>query len=365
MSGSNSRTKNAVVTLIIGLALNIALGAAKLVVGILSDSVSVSSDAVNNLSDAAVSVVTIVATCLAARAADHDHPFGHGRYEYIATFILGAVIAAVGIEVLRNGIERAINPVDVAFDVAVWATLGCSVAVKLFMAVFYRVRGKKTGSDTINAAAVDSISDAIVTGFVAVCAIIEKFAGVHIDGYVSIALAVVILVFAVRILKQTIGRLLGARPDPELIKKVESILTSAPQVISVHDLIINDYGETNKIAEADAVFSAEMSFVDVHAACDELERSVLETTGVRICIHADPLITDDSRLDEIRERVDGVLGAYGATAHDYSIDDCKGAVALDISLPDDRAPKDDIIKQVEAQVRAVLSYSVEIHVDYI
>lgn len=361
----DKRTKNAVVTLIIGLALNISLGVAKLVVGILSDSVSVSSDALNNLSDAAVSIVTTVAVWLSARAADHDHPFGHGRYEYIATFVLGAVIVAVGTEVLISGVERIIEPVSIGLGTAVWIVLGCSIAVKSFMAVFYGVNARKSGSDTIKAAMVDSVSDVIVTSVVLACALTEKFTSAHIDGYVSVAVAVVILIFAVRILKQTIGRLLGARPDPELVAKVESILTASPQVISVHDLVINDYGAMHKIAEIDAVFPADMKFTDVHAACDALERAVLGATGVRLCIHADPDITDDPRLAEIRKRIDELLREYGATAHDYAIHDDRQCVELDVSLPDDKTPKDEISVRVEEQVRAVLPYSVEIHTDYI
>ena len=243
----SSRTKTALVTLAIGLALNIALGAAKLVTGVLADSTAVTSDALNNLSDAAVSVVTIIATALAARAADHEHPFGHGRYEYIATFILGAVIVAVGAEVFSSGLKRAITPVEVDMNVAVWATLAAAIAVKSGMAVFYRVYGKRIGSDAIKAAAVDSVSDAGVTSAVLICAVVEKFTGAHIDGYASMAVAAVIIVFAVRILKSTVSRLLGERPDPKLHAEVKDIITSDPRVLSVHDLIINDYGAAKRL----------------------------------------------------------------------------------------------------------------------
>lgn len=359
-----NRTKNVVVTLIVGLILNISLGVAKLVVGLMSRSSSVTSDALNNLSDVAVSLVTIIATALAARAADHDHPFGHGRYEYISTFVLGAVIMAVGIEVFVSGVERAIEPVDVAFGLAVWITLGVSIAVKSFMAVFYTVHGKRNKSDTVKAAGIDAVSDAAVTSVVLACTLIERYVGVHIDGYVSIAVSLVITVCALRILKRTVSRLLGERPDAELYNSVMSILTAEQSVLSVHDLIINDYGE-KKIAEADAVFAADMSFVDVHAVCDRLERSVTEQTGIRLCLHADPLIVDDARLEEIRERLDGLLSAFAATAHDIFIDDDNAKVVLDITLPDDKAPSAAIIAQVEAQVRSVLPYSVEVCIDYI
>ncbi|MDE7464577.1 MAG: cation diffusion facilitator family transporter [Clostridiales bacterium] len=361
----NSRAKNALITLLIGLVLNVALGVSKLVVGILAKSTSVASDAVNNLSDAAVSVVSVIAVALSARAADHDHPYGHGRYEYIATFILGAVIAAVGIEVMIDGIERAIRPETVLSGAAVWATLGASIGVKAFMAVFYALRGKKTKNGTIKAAAVDSVSDAAVTSAVLVCMIIEKFTGAHIDGYASIAVSVVILVFAVRILKNVIGRLLGGRPDPQLTEKVNGILSESEHALSSHDLVINDYGETHKIAEVDVVFPAELTFVEVHAECDRLERRVEEETGVHLSIHADPLITDDERLVKIGELLSSALSAFNATAHDLGIDDCSKVVELDISLPDDKTPANEIRAIVEAQVRQVLPYAVKIHTDYI
>lgn len=360
-----SRTKNAVATLGVGLALNIILGAAKLTVGLLSTSSSVVSDAVNNISDAAVSLVTIIATCLAARGADYDHPYGHGRYEHIATFILGAVIVAVGAEVFANGVRRAVEPVAVAADTALWVTLGASIAVKGFMAVFYRVHGKRVGSDTIKAAAVDSLSDVAVTTVVLVCAVIERFTAVRIDGYVSMAVAAVILVFGVRILKQTVSRLLGERPDPQLYATVKGIIESTPQVLSVHDIMINDYGAGNMIAEADAVFPADMAFVDVHAVCDGIERRVREETGVRLSIHADPLITGDERLTVINDKLTAALAQFGATAHDVSVDDERRTVELDITLNSGKLPTDEITAIAESQVRAVVPYAVEVRIDYI
>ena len=362
---NEDRTKKAAVTLFIGLGLNIALGAAKLATGLMSGSASVTSDAVNNLSDAAVSVMTIVATFLAARGADHKHPFGHGRYEYIATFVLGAVIIAVGAEVLLGGVRRIVEPVDVEFDIAVLATLAASIAVKAFMAVFYTVHGRRVGSDAIKAAAVDSASDCAVTAVVLGGALVEKFTGVHIDGYASVAVAVVILVFAIKILVRTISRLLGERPDAALHGSVVDIIESFPEVMSVHDLIINDYGANNMIAEADAVFDSAMSFADVHAVCDAAEKQVLARTGIKICIHADPLDAADGRLGIVENAVNGALEAYGASAHDVEIDDASKTVSLDIKISDDKSPTAEIVAQAEAAVRSELQYEVKIRVDYI
>lgn len=359
------RIKNAVVTLAVGFALNIALGAAKLAAGILSGSASVASDAANNLSDAAVSVVTIIAMALSARAADREHPYGHGRYEYIATFILGAVIVAVGVEILKSGIERIITPVDVSFDAVVWATLGASIAVKAFMAVFYAVRGRRAGAETVKAAAVDSISDVAVTSAVLVCAIVEKYTGAHIDGYASVAVSIVILVFAVRILKSTVSRLLGERPDGALTERIAGILEENESVISTHDIIVNDYGETNKIAEADVVLPADMSFVDVHKICDGLERRVLKETGVRLSIHPDPLVIDDVRLTELTCGLSKLLERFDATAHDISINDEERKVELDIAFGKDGAPTDEIKALVAAHVKSKLDYSTEVNCDYI
>lgn len=360
-----SGTKNALITLSVGLALNIALGVSKFTIGVLSSSASITSDALNNISDAAVSLVTIIATALAARTADHEHPFGHGRYEYIATFAVGAGILAVGTEVFINGVERIIEPVRVEFSAAVWGTLCAAIGVKLFMAIFYFVRAAKLGSGTLKAAAVDSISDVAVTSAVLGCAIIEKYCDIRVDGYASVAISAVILLCAFGILRRTISRLLGERPDPMLYEKVREIISASQCVLSVHDLVINDYGAANKIAEADAVFPAEMTFVRVHAVCDELEREIAEKTGVRICIHADPLITDDDRLSELRPRIDRALLPFGATAHDVCIDDCKCVVGLDVHIPQAKVKSEEVIAAVQAEVQAVLPYSVRVEIDYI
>ena len=361
------RTKNAVITLAVGLALNILLGVAKLVAGLLSRSTSVTSDALNNISDAAVSLVTVFATALAARRADHDHPFGHGRYEYIATFVVGAGILAVGVEVLSGGIKRIIEPVTVDYGLLVMITLGAAIAIKSFMAVLYftRARGCVAGSDTLKAAAVDSVSDAAVTTVVLCCAIAQKYTGANIDGYASVAVAVVILAFAVKILKTTISRLLGERPDPVLYDKVRDVILSFDKVVSVHDLIINDYGAATKIAEADAEFPGDMTFVEVHAVCDRIERAVYEKTGIRLSVHADPIMDGDERLKDLRRRVSEVLDSYGATAHDISINDENESVELDIRMPLAHSPEAEITAQVRASITAVLPYTVNINVDYI
>lgn len=360
-----TRDKTALVTLIVGLALNIALGTFKLVVGILSNSGAVSSDAINNLSDAAVSVVTIIAIALASRAADHDHPYGHGRYEYVATFILGAVIVAVGAEVLIGGIKRAITPEPVVIDLLVFVSLGTSIAVKAFMAVFYFARAKITGMETIRAAAIDAVSDAVVTSVVLACAVAELKMGVHIDGYVSIAVAVVILVFAVRILKSVINSMLGTRPDPALTERLIGIISSDGAVLSMHDLVINDYGANNKIAEVDVVLPAEMSFVEIHGICDRLERKAKSETGVKLCVHADPFVSDDERLSKLSEKIEKTLESFSATAHDVKIDDDGRTVNLDIKLDGDKAPEAEIGGLVEALVRGELGYSTVIEFDYI
>lgn len=361
---NKSKVSSAVVTLAVGLALNISLGVAKLVVGILAASTSVISDALNNLSDAAVSVVTVFATVLAARRADHDHPFGHGRYEYIATFVVGAGILVVGLEALTSGVERIVEPRSVDIDVAVIATLGVGVGVKAFMSVFYFLRARRVHSDTVRAAGFDSASDVITTSVVLACLFAEKYTGAHIDGYASVAVALVILFMAFKILKSTISRLIGERPDRELYDKLRDIISAPQEVISVHDIVINDYGSANKIAEADAVFAADMPFLKVHEVCDAIERKAYELTGIKLSLHADPLLGDE-RMLAVQARIDGAISAYGATAHDIRIDDESKTVQLDIKMPDAHAPEEDIVGQAKAAVRAILDYDIEVCVDYI
>lgn len=351
--------KSALVTLVIGLALNILLGAGKLVVGIITDYAAVKSDAVNNISDAAVSVVTIVATALAARGADSDHPYGHGRYEYIAAFVVGAVVLAVGVEVLIAGVRRAITPAVSEMNTPLIIVMSLSIAVKLGMACMYFVRGKKSG--TLKAAGVDSASDAAVTTAVLGCTFIQHYTGMDIDGYAAIAVSLVILVCAFKILRSTVSRLVGERADPALCEQVKRIILSHPAVLSVHDIIINDYGSANKIAEADAVFSSDMSFVAVHDVCDGLEREVLLSTGVKLSLHADP--SADGRAAALAERLSEVLSPYGVTAHDIRIDDGQKTVCFDISVGA-KVPVTEVCEQAKACAKAFIPYDVTVEVDY-
>lgn len=358
------RVKNAVATLAVGLALNIGLGVAKLVAGMLCGSVSVTSDALNNISDAAVSVVTIIATALAARKADREHPFGHGRYEYIAAFVVAAGILAVGAEVAINGVRRIITPETVRYDLAMWITLGIAVAIKGMMSVMYFVRAKKVRSETLAAAAVDSVSDVAVTTAVLCCALAERYTGAHIDGYASVAVSAVILLFAVRMLRSTVSRLVGERPSAELYREVKDIICASPEVLSVHDIVINDYGEANKIAEADAVFPADMTFVAVHAACDAIERAVRERTGIKLSLHADPSAEKDARLELMERRVSEAIAPFGATAHDISFDENAERVELDILLEADGAPESEITAAAKAAVLTVEDCEVVVNIDY-
>lgn len=359
-----NRIGGAVATLALGLVFNLMLGAAKLVVGVISQSASVTSDALNNISDAAVSVVAIIATALSARRADHDHPYGHGRYEYIAAFVVGAAVLSVGVEAFVGGFRRVMNPMAGAFDATLFITLGAAIAIKAFMAVLYYIRGKKLAADTLGAACIDSISDVAVTSVVLACLLVERYTGIHIDGYAAMAVAAVIIVLAVKILRATVNRLLGARPDPVLYAKLRGILESNAAVLSVHDIVINDYGTDKKLAEADAVFPSDMPFTDVHAVCDALERKVYAETGIRLCLHADPLLVGVAH--ELDASVAEILVAYGASAHDISIDDEKKCVELDVMLPIAGAPETEIEGQVRAAIRARLpEYAVTVNVDYI
>lgn len=358
------RIKSSVVTLVVGLVFNILLGVGKLVVGILDDSVSVTSDALNNLSDAAVSVVTILATWLAARKADRDHPFGHGRYEYIAAFVVSAAILLVGGEAAVSGVKRIITPVAADYGIALWSTLGAAIAVKAIMSVMYFASAKKTGSTTLKAAAVDSASDAAVTSVVLCCAIAQKYTGANIDGYASVAVAIVIFVFAIRMLRSTVSRLLGERPDPALYDAVRDIVCAFPGVLSVHDIMINDYG-AQKTGEADAVFPADMSFVAVHDTCDKIERAVREKTGIRLTVHADPMIDSDARLVKLRERITEAVAALGATVHDLAIDDEKKLVEFDVTVSSGSAHENEITAAAKAAAVTVVDHDVKIHVDYI
>lgn len=290
-----------------GIVCNVLLFAAKLAVGTLTGSVAVTADAVNNLSDAASSIISLLGFKMAEKPADADHPFGHARYEYLAGLIVAILILNIGIELLKSGVEKLIHPSPIAFSFVTVGVLLGSILVKLWMALFNRKIGKRIDSQTLIATAADSRNDVISTTAVLISVCLVPFAGAWLDGAIGIAVAAFILYSGIGLIRDTLDPILGRAPDPSLVQKVRDEIMSYPSVLGTHDLMIHDYGPGKQFASVHVEVDAAGDVIAMHDEIDNIERALFEKYGLNTVIHMDPIVTGDGALSELRETVHGIV----------------------------------------------------------
>ena len=281
----------------VGIACNIALCVAKGLIGLAAGSVSIVADAVNNLSDAASNIVSMLGFKMASRPADPGHPYGHGRYEYLAGLVVSVLVCAVGLELARGGAERIVHPRATELSVPLVAVMLVSIAVKAWMMGFNRVVGERIDSDTLAATAADSRNDALATTGVLVCAVLSRATGVSLDGWVAAALGVFVLVSGAGLVRDTVNPLLGEAPAPELFAAIQRKILQAPGVLGTHDIMVHDYGPGRKIGSAHVVMPARMDPIEAHHVLDGLEKGILAQDGVQMTLHWDPVRTDAGPWD--------------------------------------------------------------------
>lgn len=308
-----------------GIVCNILLFAGKLIAGLFAGSVSIVADAVNNLSDAASSLVTLLGFRLAQRPADADHPYGHARYEYLSGLIVAVFILFVGAELIKSSVEKIIRPVPVEFSPVTFAVLISSVAVKLWMSVFYSSLGKRIHSTALKAASCDSRNDVVATLAVLTGGAVGLFCSFNIDAYIGLAVALFILYSGFKIAGETVSPLLGKRAEAELIDEISGIVRSHEKVLGIHDLLVHDYGPGQCFASLHAELSAEEDPLTCHDIIDDIEEDVLKKLNVHLVIHYDPIVINDSELDELRRTVEKAIGEISPqlSMHDFRM--VKGA----------------------------------------
>lgn len=275
---------------IVGILCNLLLFAGKFTVGLMAGSAAIMADAVNNLLDASSSVVTLIGFRLAQRPADHGHPYGHGRYEYLAGLLVAGIILLSGGDQARTAIEKIIAPSSTTFTAVTFVILILSMGVKLWMAVFYHNLGKRIQSTTLKAASIDSRNDIIASASVLLGCAIEYFFNINVDGYAALAVALFILYSGIRLTGETISPLLGKKADDELIEQISSLVLSHEQVLGIHDLLVHDYGPGKCYASVHAEMSANEDPVVSHEIIDHIERETLERVNVHLVIHFDPVV---------------------------------------------------------------------------
>ena len=354
---------------ITGIACNALLFVMKLTVGILSGAVSVIADAMNNLSDAASSVVTLLGFHLAQRPADPDHPYGHARYEYISCLTVAAVILVIGYELAKNAVSRIFAPTSVTFTAVTFAVLLCSVIIKLWMSRFFSTLGKKIGSGALKATAVDSRNDVIASVAVLLGCAAERLFQWKIDGYVGLAVAIFILYSGIKVARETISALLGQQADKKLLEDIGRVVCEHEKVLGIHDLLVHDYGPGRCYASVHVELSANEDPLVCHDVIDHIESDVLEMLNVNLVIHYDPVLENDAEWTKVRQLTEKLVKDLDPcySIHDFRL--VRGAsktkLVFDLAIPycasaDTKAIKQQFDAMLSAQN---LHYTTVIRID--
>lgn len=302
-----------------GIGLNILLFIGKFLAGTISGSIAVTADAFNNLSDAGSSVITLLGFRLAGRKPDPEHPFGHGRIEYISGLIVSGLILLMGVELAKTSFEKILHPEAVDFSVIAIVILVVSIAVKLYMGMYNRQIGKKINSAAMAATAADCVSDSISTSAVLVAMLVAKFTGLMIDGYVGMVVAVLILISGIKAAKETIAPLLGQAPEPEFVKQIEEIVMAHEPICGIHDLVVHDYGPGRVMISLHAEVPASGDILELHDVIDNAEAALRKELSCEAVIHMDPIVTDDGVTAELRAKVAEMVKSIDErmTIHDF------------------------------------------------
>lgn len=285
---------------------NVLLCAAKAAVGVMSGSVSIVADAINNLSDASSNIVSVLGFKLASRPADPEHPYGHGRYEYLSGLAVAVLVLLVAVELIKSSIDKIVNPTQVEFSLALVAVLTLSILVKCWMAAFNRSLGNKIDSETLIATAQDSTNDCIATGAVLLSAVVARVTSLQLDAWAGLAVGAYIAWSGVELLRDTVDPLLGSAPDPKLVAHIRSKIMSYPGVLGTHDLMVHDYGPGRQFASAHVEMAAETNPMDSHDVLDNIEQAFKDDDGLIVTLHYDPIVTDDPAVTDMRNRIDAI-----------------------------------------------------------
>ena len=332
-----------------GIVCNVLLFLLKLTVGILSGAVSVIADALNNLSDAASSVMTLLGFHLAQRPADRHHPYGHARYEYLSGLTVAVMILVIGFELAKSSVSRIFNPMPVSFSTVGLIVLLCSVDIKLWMSAFFASLGKRIGSATLKATAIDSRNDVIASAAVLLGCLAERFLNWKIDGYVGLAVALFILYSGITMARETISPLLGQQADEKLIQSISGMICANEKVLGIHDLLVHDYGPGRCYASVHVEISAEVDPLHCHDIIDAIESDVLEKLNVNLVIHYDPVLENDEEWTKMRQLTETVVKQLDPcySMHDFRL--VRGAsqtkLVFDLAVADCETVDTKAIKQ--------------------
>ena len=353
------RTSYGILSSCVGIVCNVLLFAAKLAIGMLMNSLAIMADAFNNLSDAASSIISFVGVKMAGKPADKEHPFGHGRIEYIAALIVAFLVIEVGITCLQSSFEKLFHPEAIAFDWISFGILLLSVGVKLWMSLFNRKLGKRIDSKVMLATAADSAGDVIVTSATLASILICYFTSVNIDAFTGLAVSVLVIWSGIPIARDTLEPLIGQRPDPELYRQIQEMVESYDGIVGTHDLIIHNYGPNRSMASIHAEVPRETDIEVSHEIIDRVEREVARKLNIFLVIHMDPVEIHDEKVLAVKAKLNGVIRALDPdlTFHDFRVVNGQEQINLifDLVIPfsysQDEADK--VVHQVKSLMKEV------------
>lgn len=301
-NAKQQRQKYGVLCGALGIALNLLLFAGKFFAGIISKSVAITADAFNNLSDAGSSAITLVGFKLAGQKPDAEHPFGHGRIEYLSGLAVSVAILFMGFELAKSSISKIIHPAPVQFSILSCAILAVSVAIKLYMSFYNKKIGDQIDSAAMRATASDSFSDSIATAVVLVASVVGHYSGIKIDGWCGLLVSFFIFKAGWEAAKETISPLLGQKPSEEFVNEIYTTAMSYPEVLGIHDLVVHDYGPSRVMVTLHAEVSADADILYTHDVIDNLELQLKEVLGCEACIHMDPIAQNDEKINELKAK---------------------------------------------------------------
>ena len=344
------REKYGMLSSITGIIVNLLLSVFKLIIGVIANSMSIISDALNNVTDAGSSIVTMIGFKLSQKKIDKDHPWGHGRMEYITAFFVDILIILVGVELFKSSIEKMISPELPNISDITLFLLVIAVMVKLWLFFFYKKIAKTIDSEAIKGNAYDSISDAISTLVVLASAVVAKFLGISIDGYASILVAIFILFTGFKAMKETVDILLGAKPDIEFVKEIEEFTKQYDMVIGIHDIMVHDYGPGRKIVSFHAEVPADCDICRAHDIIDQMEQDIYEKFQCITTIHMDPIVVNDEEVVHMKKMVEDIVKQYNTefSIHDFRMTDGGERINLifDLVIPRENLDKEKIMQDI-------------------
>lgn len=352
----NVRESYSVLGGVLGGICNLFLFAVKLFIGMAMKSIAIMSDAFNNLSDMGSCCVAVIGAKLSNRRPDREHPYGHGRIEYISSLIVAFLIMLVGFELFKSSFDKILHPEEIAFSLPMMIILALSLLVKLWMYLAYTYIGKQIDSSVMRATARDSVNDVISTSAVIAATAIGHFLPFSIDGYIGVIVAVYIMYGGFGLTKETIGLLLGTPPSPELIRQITDEVTKADEICGIHDLIVHDYGPGRKFASIHAEIPENSNIVHAHEVIDEIERVVSEKLGIQLVIHMDPVADKDETVIALKKLVLETAKEIddSITIHDFRITNGDKTInaIFDIVIRDnfDENARKEIVEELKARV---------------